>query len=451
MLVYKALIRSVIDYGSIAYDSAPQSQLARLDSIQCQALRICTGAMRGTSLAVMQAHCDEMPLQLRRLKYQTQYSVKVGCSVGHISEKIFEDHWTHHYGRFTDRNQPVAIKVSGFQQERYKLEVHAPKLGNLPPWLVVPPRTNDELTNEISKHEQPEALLAISNCLIDSYSDHARVYTDASKTTDGKVGIGCFFEACQDNPERKFACRVTDRITVYAGEMAAIRLAIQESAQLNGNMPVAVFSDSLSAIRSIESERSNSRPNMLRDILDTKHALQREVTLVWVPSHVGIQGNETADRLANEGTKKSAVDIDIGIELAEAYSTVDDYCRSKWQEMWSLRTNDQFSLIVPSVLTTRLQQQHFASRRIEVTANRLRFGRCRLNAYLHVIGRHDTGLCAQCGVPETVKHYVMECDNNVTREVKAFCQFRKQEHTLASVLSNGEIIRLICRVGDRTI
>jgi len=127
------------------------------------------------------------------------------------------------------RNQPVAIKVSGFQQLHCKLEIHAPKLGNLPPWLLDPPRIDDKLTNEISKHEQPEALLAISNCIIDSYREHARVYTDASKTVDGKVGIGCFFEACQDNPERKLACRVTDNATVYAGEMAAIRLAIYAS------------------------------------------------------------------------------------------------------------------------------------------------------------------------------------------------------------------------------
>jgi len=70
---------------------------------------------------------------------------------------------------------------------------------------------------------------------------------------------------------------------------------------------------------------------MLRYILETKHALKRELTLVWVPSHIGVQGNEMADRLANEATKKSAVDIDIGVELAEAYSTVDDYCRGKWQ------------------------------------------------------------------------------------------------------------------------
>jgi len=30
-----------------------------------------------------------------------------------------------------------------------------------------------------------------------------------------------------------------------------------------------------------------------------------------------------------------------------------------------------------------------------------------------------TGLCDSCGVPETVRHYVMECINVVTEEVKA--------------------------------
>ena len=207
---------------------------------------------------------------------------------------------------------------------------------------------------------------------------------------------------------------MTDKVTVYAGEMTAIRFAIQASAQLNSSKPIAVFSDSLSAIRSIESERSSSRPNLLNDILELKHALQRDVTLVWVPSHIGIRGNETADRLANEATKKSAVDLDIGHELAEAYSAANDYCRGKWQEKWSLRTNDQYSLIMPSVMTST-EKQRFTSRRMEVTANRLQFGRCLLNAYLQQIDRHATGFCDTCGVPETVKHYVMECNNDVAR------------------------------------
>lgn len=449
LLIYRALIRSVIDYGSIAYDNAAQSQLDRLDSIQCQALRISTGAMTGTSLAVMQAHCGEMPLQLRRLKSQTEYSVKVKNSSGHVAEGVFQDHWTEHYGRFTDRNQPIAVKTSGFHEKHDNLKVTGPQTGNVPPWLMDPPRVDDSLTNKGNKHEQPEALLALSRCLIDHYSDCTRVYTDASKTTDGKVGVGCYIEASAHNGEEKTSQRVTDNVSVYAGEMAAIRLAIQSVAKVTGDAPVAVFSDSLSAVRSIESHHSSSRPNILQDILVSTSSIKSGVTLVWVPSHIGIHGNEIADRLACEGSKKPAVDNDIGLELTEAYSAVDDWCRGKWQQDWTQRSHGHYSQIVSNVMTTTLRQ--YANRGVEVTANRLQFGRCRLNAYLHQINRHATGLCDKCGVPETVQHYVMECDNEVTRQVKAYCQSTNSEHTLAKVLSNGEIIRIICRESKQSI
>ena len=83
---------------------------------------------------------------------------------------------------------------------------------------------------------------------------------------------------------------------------------------------MVISSDCLSAIRSLELERCKSRPNLLLDIIESKHALIRDVTVVWVPSHIDIHDNETADHLAAEGTRKASVDIYIGHELAEAYS-----------------------------------------------------------------------------------------------------------------------------------
>ena len=123
-----------------------------------------------------------------------------------------------------------------------------------------------------------------------------------------------------------------------------------------------------------------------------------------------------ADQLASECSKKPAVHIDIGLELTEVYSVVDDYCRSKWQHEWSGKTHGHYSLIVPSVTTINLQQ--YTNRKMQVIANRLQFCRCRLNVYLHQINRHATGFCETCGVPETVHRYVMECDNEVTKQVK---------------------------------
>jgi hypothetical protein len=39
---------------------------------------------------------------------------------------------------------------------------------------------------------------------------------------------------------------------------------------------------------------------------------------------------------------------------------------------------------------------------------------CGLNAYLFKIGLHDTGLCDNFGVPETVEHFVIQCQNNIS-------------------------------------
>jgi len=55
------------------------------------------------------------------------------------------------------------------------------------------------------------------------------------------------------------------------------------------------------------------------------------VTFIWLPSRIGIKGNESADRLANLATANCSIDIDIGLELSEAYTKVYNYIISKWQ------------------------------------------------------------------------------------------------------------------------
>jgi len=74
--VYKALIRSVIDYGCIAYDTASATTKARLDVIQAKAPRFCCGAMVGTPTSAVQVECGQPPLALRRLRMAADYAVK---------------------------------------------------------------------------------------------------------------------------------------------------------------------------------------------------------------------------------------------------------------------------------------------------------------------------------------------------------------------------------------
>ena len=52
---------SVLDYGSIAYNSTSLTNKLKLDKIQSKALRIICGAFCSTSIAAMQVECGEMP------------------------------------------------------------------------------------------------------------------------------------------------------------------------------------------------------------------------------------------------------------------------------------------------------------------------------------------------------------------------------------------------------
>lgn len=64
--IYYSHIRSILDYGSIVYASASESNLKKLDPLQNQALRIATGAFRTSPIASILVESNNKPLALRR-------------------------------------------------------------------------------------------------------------------------------------------------------------------------------------------------------------------------------------------------------------------------------------------------------------------------------------------------------------------------------------------------
>lgn len=73
MTVYRAMIRSVLDYGCLVYGSAAPTVLAMLDILQAKALRVCSGAVRTTPVSAPQVELGETTLGLRRTKLGLHY------------------------------------------------------------------------------------------------------------------------------------------------------------------------------------------------------------------------------------------------------------------------------------------------------------------------------------------------------------------------------------------
>jgi len=84
---YQNVIRSILDYGCFLYINAPLKSLRKLDTIQYKCLRICTGAIHGTALSVMQIETKQLPLHLRRLEMDLKFTAK--CK---LHNKVYSTH-----------------------------------------------------------------------------------------------------------------------------------------------------------------------------------------------------------------------------------------------------------------------------------------------------------------------------------------------------------------------
>ena len=75
--LYRAVIRSKLDYGCVVYGSARKSYLEKLDTIHHQGLRICLGAFRTSPVKSLYVEAGEPSLSLRRLKLSLNYVTKL--------------------------------------------------------------------------------------------------------------------------------------------------------------------------------------------------------------------------------------------------------------------------------------------------------------------------------------------------------------------------------------
>ena len=64
-----------------------------------------------------------------------------------------------------------------------------------------------------------------------------------------------------------------------------------------------IFSDSLSALQALGKLKTD-HPVLIQmqELLHKMNADQKEIVFMWVPGHVGIRGNEVADRAAKKSS-----------------------------------------------------------------------------------------------------------------------------------------------------
>ena len=127
-----------------------------------------------------------------------------------------------------------------------------------------------------------------------------QIFTDGSKV-DQKISAATVLSVAPKSP---FFCQLRDHCSICTAELQAILFALKQAYQ-SQERKLMIFPDSLSALQALGKLKTD-HPLLIQiqELLHKINADQKEIVFMWVPGHVGIRGNEAADRAAKEAFDK---------------------------------------------------------------------------------------------------------------------------------------------------
>ncbi|XP_016419840.1 uncharacterized protein LOC107749259 [Sinocyclocheilus rhinocerous] len=281
----------------------------------------------------------EMPLELRRQQIMTTYWVNLQGHNNHPAISAIEPCWEHGKRQINSFGWVVRKRASemGIMERNYSPTVVLP---TIPPWFLPQPEIDFSLL-ELMRDEYGGNYKIFNSYIRGNYYGYLQIYTDGSK--DPKTGRAA---AAVVIPEFNVECgkRITDDISVYACEMMAMIIALQWVEEVRPER-VVIASDSCAALMSLKCCNSRSREDLLYEILQSLfriHQIHLSVRFVWVPAHVGIDGNEKADKAAKCALKSGNKHININISKSEAKVVIKGQIKKMWQNQWNKETKGRY-------------------------------------------------------------------------------------------------------------
>ena len=417
LTLYKALILSKIDYGAQAYNSASKSLLSKLDIIQNHALRIATRAYFSSPINALEVECGIKPLRLRREEILLKYWAR-SSPLGQALpiNNLVTDHGCHTTKRASKFN-PYSITIRKLLKE-HNIEHDIQKPCYMDKWDLVFESPSLELKDKLGrKGDNSENEMRISGLkhISENHTNKIKIYTDGSKDPAANTAGAAFVVPELDHTSK---IKLNPILSVFTTELIAIEHAITWILK-GGIQNSVILTDSLSAIQALQYGKSRSRPDKVDKILSLLNlasTVKFNISIDWIPAHVGIEGNESADMAAKEAMTTGTKDP-TRPSKSEIYYLINNAINKKWQSQWT--HNNKGRMLHFGQPTVKTQCDVYSTnRRLDTVYTRLRLGHCGLGFHHH---GNQSGLCPHCGDLEDLDHVFFDCESHKVqrRDLKA--------------------------------
>ncbi|GFW57111.1 RNase H domain-containing protein [Trichonephila clavipes] len=226
------------------------------------------------------------------------------------------------------------------------------------------------------------------------YSRYSAIYTDGSKRAD-YVGCGVVIEDIMHGYRLDTSC------SIFTAEAVAIYRALQ---LIDSTMPrkYCIYTDSMSVLEALENYHDRCHPVVctILDITSRLYSKGFDIVFCWLPSHVGIIGNEQADSAA----KSATTHLPLAVPLSDMKRVILHHIFKIWQESWSQQLDNKLHSVKPVIGAWSVMPM----RRIDVKLTRLRIGHTRFT-HRHLLFGERAPECPSCHVSYTVHHILIDC------------------------------------------
>ena len=219
-----------------------------------------------------------------------------------------------------------------------------------PPWLLKQPVVILDLNKLPKNKTHPLIYQEKLNNIQETYPNYQRIYTDGSKSN---FGTGCG-AVLHKKSLKKF---LPKEASIFSSEIYVINLALDLISTSNSKKFIIPL-DSISVLQ-LENPLIVKIFNKLNSLIHHK-----KVIFYWIPSYIGIQGNDKADSLAKAAINMTP-DKNIKTPYTDLKPKVKQIVTKKWQQLWDQNPHNKLFQIQPILKERKLHPNN--TRREETT------------------------------------------------------------------------------------